>query len=51
MVSLLEDTKLSRPHFRFKASVWSCATWDRLTGWRIGFGNSVRDAWNDWKNQ
>jgi hypothetical protein len=51
MVSLLEDAKLSKPHFRFKAHVWSCATWDRLKGWRVGIGYSVKDAWKDWKEQ
>lgn len=38
----------AKPHFRFKAHVWSCATRDGHF-WRIGYGYTVREAWTDWE--
>jgi ribosomal protein L37AE/L43A len=46
MVSLLDDER-RKPHFRFKAGVWSCSTC-RMGRMCIGFGYTVREAWSDW---
>lgn len=49
-----------KPRFRFKGGVWSCASWRveerpdaklRLLLWRVGYGDTVLEAWNDWKEQ
>lgn len=57
MISLLSDVQSKKPHFRFKGNVWSCTTFrlERSSAYgavfRIGLGNTVREAWEDWKTQ
>lgn len=40
-----------KPHFRFKGGVWSCASYSTVSGWILGMGYTVREAWNDWKKE
>jgi hypothetical protein len=42
-----------KPRLRFKGGVWSCASLMALGSnyWRIGYGYTVHDAWDDWQKQ
>lgn len=58
MVSLLDDHFTKKPHLRLKGGVWSCRAlcWPSGHGrypaiFRIGYGYTWREAWNDWKRQ
>lgn len=42
---------MKKPHFRFKAGVWSCALRDSGGCWWAGYGYSVRDAWAEYTLQ
>jgi hypothetical protein len=42
---------VSKPHIWLKGGVWSCVQFFGLS-WRIaGYGDSVLEAWADWKHQ
>lgn len=41
-----------KPHLRMKYHVWSCASYvGGFVGFRIGFGYTWRQAWEDWMRQ
>lgn len=48
---------VDKPHIRFKHNAWSCGSrrMDKPLSdpwaWRIGFGTSPREAYDDWKAQ
>lgn len=40
-----------KPHLRFKHHVWSCASVSSEGRAFIGFGYSVRAAWDEWQRE
>lgn len=51
MVSLLDADAPRKPHLRLKGGVWSCASKPTVNRWRIGFGYTPMEAYEDWSRQ
>lgn len=51
MVSLLDDTYGTKPHIRLWRSVWSCRLPDFLRTGVMGFGDTPKEAYDDWKSR
>lgn len=50
----LDVARRMKPHFRYKARVWSCVSILEAglsLGIRMGYGYTVGEAWEDWKQQ